>query len=41
MEWYYTNMVLERMFHFIWLHPGWTLFIVYTIFHNTVIHTGR
>jgi len=35
-DWYWTHKVLERLFEFVWLHPGWTLFIVYSMFQNSV-----
>jgi len=41
MEWHWTNLVLERMFNFIWLHPGWTIFIIACIFGSTTVSTKR
>ena len=32
--WYWTHKVIERLFHFVWLHPGWTIFFIIMIFHH-------
>ena len=34
---FYTRKVLEVLFYWIWLHPGWTLFIIYSIFKSNHI----
>lgn len=31
-EMMYTKMVIERLFHFVWLHPAWSIFIAYCLF---------
>jgi len=37
MEWYWTHKVIERLMEFVWIHPAWTIFIIYGIFHHTCI----
>ena len=31
-NWYWAQIVLNRLFHFVWLHPGWTVFIILVVF---------
>ena len=42
MEWTYLNLVIERLFHFIWLHPAWTVFFIVLLCRgNHVVNVNK
>ena len=38
-NWYWVQMVLNRLCHFVWLHPAWTIVFIVIIFSHNHWHS--